>query len=1473
MYRVVRWSLLTIVSLLFLVVLVFVLLLFPVVQTWIAQQVGAKLSRDLGITVRIERVELRPFGPDRLHGVFIADLRGDTLIAADEIRIRGLRINTDAHRIGLRRLELHDARFRLDRAEGDQHSNLKNVLAKLASNDTSAGGRAWAIRCAELDIRRMHFSFNDVNGKALPYGVDFRHVDVNTADIIGHNVRVAGDSVLIVLERISLRDRSGFALDELSGDAKVSPRGIRIAGMRLRTKGSDLRGELRFTSQTFGDFDDFEKKVNMRVDLDSSHVQFSDVALFAPDLRGVDFRLGVRGHFRGTISELKGRDMDLRFGQRSHFAGNAELTGLPDAPNTFMVIDVKSFNTDPADLASLPVPPFIEQGHVRLPEEVQRLGAVSFAGNFTGFINSFTAYGNSRTEAGALRTDITYERDTITRIFQLKGSLATDGFDLGRVVGDATVGLVACDLQVKASGTSVATMKAELQGQVPQFNAGHFSIGGIALNGKLEKNLFNGTLHCDDPELKLDFDGLADLRGRWPKVDFTANVEHLDPRALGLIGGHGYSAIAMRITAKGEFAPDSLKGSIRMEDVSYCEDSLDLDMGDIELHSERENGEPTLRLRSDAADVDVRGPFYPTKLPQAFKSVVYSVFPSLQSEVRYTQEEQRFTFDARIKRAQPILDLVVPGLRLDSGTVASGSFDSRTFDLGLTAFIPSITYGHLSGDSVDVILDKTMDVLAFRFRSARQVVGGGAYISGIELTGKAYQDEVQLRTGWKGSNNGTTGDLDIDALVLNAHSVSVDLRPSTLFFGRGSWKNDRTARLLVDSSSIHVDSLALYNEGQYVLLNGTISKDPLAALDFDFNDLRLENARPFYEGPPLHGLLSGNGRLFRAYDHPYLLSYLCIDSLAVADQAIGDLRFGATWNNAENVIDLNGELRRDTLKMLGFSGKLAPGKEQELNVDLLLDRFDLRFIEPYLPKSISDIRGRVSGKIDVTGKLAAPRVHGIASMEQAGLRINYLNTAYSFTHTVKIEPDMFTLDAVDLVDQDGNIAHMGGTIIHHAFKDWNFDVFGHMDHLLVLNTGPAQNQLYYGKAYATGDLGISGFADNLEINVDAITERGTLLHFPLGASRDVGGIPFVRFVHPGQNSDSAQAPIDLTGIRLDMKVGVTPDARFELIFDPTVGDIMSGSGRGDIAMTVTPSGEFSMKGGVELTEGDYLFTLRNLVNKKFSVDPGGRITWYGDPFDAQLDINAVYKLRTSLYDIMPPSDASEAYKKRVPVEVLMHLTDKLMNPDIAFEVRLPSVDEGTRTQVNTILSDRDRMNKQVFGLLVLNKFIPDASLPSQGTGTFEANAGTTAATTLSEFASSQVSNALGKLTNAVDLGVNYRPGSTITSDEWELALGTALFNDRVQVSTNVGVTTGTTTAARGSQLLGDFSAEYLITHDGKLRLKAFSQSNDRNLNQLNQALTTQGVGLAYREEFNTWGEFWKKFTNVFRSKENQVVVE
>jgi hypothetical protein len=290
-------------------------------------------------------------------------------------------------------------------------------------------------------------------------------------------------------------------------------------------------------------------------------------------------------------------------------------------------------------------------------------------------------------------------------------------------------------VKVQATGKDLNTLEAELEGSVPELGLAGVSIGGITLNGKLEKNLFNGELHCDDPKLKLDFNGLADLRGRWPDVDFTADVRKMDLRALGLIGGSGYSDLVMEVRAKGELAPDSLKGSVHMEDVSFCNDSLDLALGNIDLASGREGGMPVMRLESSLADAVVKGPFYPTLLPKAVQGVLSGVFPALERPMDLPEDGQDFTFEVMVKDAQPLLNVLVPGLVLSRGSGATGNFNDRSAALALDAHFTQVGYKGYVGDSLVVSVEKNMDLLAFKMESKGAVRKDSMEVRRLGMTG------------------------------------------------------------------------------------------------------------------------------------------------------------------------------------------------------------------------------------------------------------------------------------------------------------------------------------------------------------------------------------------------------------------------------------------------------------------------------------------------------------------------------------------------------------------------------------------------------------------------------------------------------------------------------------------------------------------------------------------------------------------
>jgi hypothetical protein len=343
----------------------------------------------------------------------------------------------------------------------------------------------------------------------------------------------------------------------------------------------------------------------------------------------------------------------------------------------------------------------------------------------------------------------------------------------------------------------------------------------------------------------------------------------------------------------------------------------------------------------------------------------------------------------------------------------------------------------------------------------------------------------------------------------------------------------------------------------------------------------------------------------------------------------------------------------------------------------------------------------------------------------------------------------------------------------------------------------------------------------------------------MNTSEDIEMGQFIRFVQKTKRV-GVEEKLDLSGVSLNIQIDVTPDAELAIIFDEAVGDVMRGRGSGHISMGISKLSTFDMYGQIEIASGNYLFTLKNLINKDFTVQPGGTISWYGNPYNAELKLAAVYKVNASLSDVLTDANSNG---QRVPVDLIMNLSGKMMNPGVDFNIQLPTVDPMTRSRFESVVSNEQERNRQAFALLVLRQFVSPPNIVRA-----ETNFGVVANST--ELLSSQISNWLSQISDDFNLGFNYRTGDQISNDEIALALSTQLFNNRVQLSGNFGVSRGNATNQQPSNYIGDVKVEYILTKEGKLKLMAYNESNNYRNITTQQSPYTQGIGLVYQQDFD-----------------------
>jgi len=345
--------------------------------------------------------------------------------------------------------------------------------------------------------------------------------------------------------------------------------------------------------------------------------------------------------------------------------------------------------------------------------------------------------------------------------------------------------------------------------------------------------------------------------------------------------------------------------------------------------------------------------------------------------------------------------------------------------------------------------------------------------------------------------------------------------------------------------------------------------------------------------------------------------------------------------------------------------------------------------------------------------------------------------------------------------------------------------------------------------------------------------------------------------------NSNEYHVDVAGMDITMDFEFTPEANIQVIFDSKVGDILKGSGNGDLRIKIDKTGSVFFYGEYTIEEGDYMFTLQNLLNKRFVIDNGSTIRWDGSPYNALIDLTATYKLKASMYDLVAPTldpSASSEFQKRVPINVKLLLTGRLLKPNIRFEIKTPSLNNSNQNIIDEYITTEEELNRQVLSLLVLNRFYT----PEGGQST--AQAGTNAAVvTTTEMLSNQLSHWLSQISNDVDIGVSYRPGDEVTSNEVELALSTKMFNNWVTVSSNVGY--GNYQAEDVSNIIGDFDIEVKLNKKGTIRAKAYTHSNNDIYYETSP--TTQGVGISFNEEFNTFRELMKRYWDKLTGKKKK----
>ena len=1469
----------------------FFLLQIPSVQTYLGKEASAYLSKQLKTKIDIKVVNLDFFKTLNLEGIYIEDLHHDTLLYGGKIGCKIKFFSLKSKQIEFDLIELDNITCKVIYYKGEKGLNFQFLADYFSSPSTTkktTNPSEFKLGYGNLSLNNIRFVYKDADNKYVPaHGIDFQDIEVNNVCGKFSNIKVAGDSVKVTIEDFSAREKSGIVINKLNTDAILSSKNIKADNLLLITPNSYIHGYYEMYTDSMDDYSDFIHAVDIHADfLDSTHVNLSDVAFFAEELEGLNQNIHIDGYVKGSIDNLSSDDLSLSLLKHTAFKGHVIIKGLPDMDKTIIKIEAKNLSTSYYDLKELPTYPFKEKQKISIPENLARLGIINFKGKAEGFTNDLFLEGNINTDLGNVNTHATMSTLPNKEI-TYSGDFKTEKFNIGSLIDAKYIGEIALNAEIKGSGTELSNLQEEMYGNIQSVQFNGYTYHNLSINGYLKHKQFNGIFIAKDTNATLDFTGNFDLTKKIPQAQFTADIQKLDLFKCNLYKADSTDVVSgsISLSINGNTI-DDVNGTLQAQKIQFIKSNgiVKLENTDVIL-TQNESGN-NLQMISSVADAEIEGKFKISTMQKSVEDFLHFYLPVLfdseEKEKKPKPNTDNLSFKIKVKDFTPVAAFFKMPLKISSETILQGVFNAESNQLKISGLSDKIEYNKVPVKDWFLTVSTTKNQINLNTGFKQVDLTDSVYVSNFSFETHANNNKSDFSLTWD-NNSKLKNSGEIDGKVFfSKNSFDLDLGKFLVYAQDSLWQMTGNDEFVIDSTGIiNFHDLTFANNNQLIKVEGKISKDPKDQLLINLQNFKLNQLNPLLRnsGVDLQGTLSGTTNFADLYNQVVFTTALGFKKLQVSGTPIGTGEVNSFFDKNKNLVSLNGFFKRDfgkipeeTYNNIRFDGYYYPSvKDTSIDIDVHLYQLALSTIQPLLKGIFTIDKGSITGDINLRGNISKPTINGLLDLEDVkNLKADYTNTVYDAIGKIQLTQGQIEFQNIILTDPFKNTATVWGDIFHENFSNMKLDFDVNFNKFMALNTTALQNNLYYGKAFCTGTMGMYGPPEALTFEINAKTEKGTQFIIPLAGTEEVSDNSYIRFIKTDSVTKNSISKNDLAGMKLNLNLEATPDAEVQIMLDNKGGDGIKARGKGNISMNINTIGNFEMFGIYTITEGSYLFTLQNVINKKFNIDDGSTIRWSGDPYDADINVTTTYKQRTSLAPFFPETTSDNGTStsssasgggdnnKRYPISCKLYLKNKLMNPDLTFGLELPTVSEVIRSQVMGYINTEQELNRQVFSLLLLSSFVTPLQLQGSGgvnTGS-SANAGSAASNNATEILSNQLSGMLSKFTKSVNVGFNYRPSSALSNEEIDVALSTQLFNDKLTVDGNLGVNNNT--QQKTSTLIGDVNIDYKLTKDGKVHLKAFNRSNDNFQIATLGGLFTQGAGIYYRQEFNSMHDFFRK---------------
>ncbi len=1434
------------------------------VQNYIVQKVSVYLSKKIGTNITLKNVDIQLPNIFVLENILIEDQKNDTLIFASELGVDLLFNRSDSTWFNFKSFYFKNPSVKIVNYN-ESTNNYDFLINSLSSKDKST----------KKNIIKFK-SINFINGKIAVDSLKFNKINFKISDF-----NAIDSDINFKINRLNfINEYYHFNVNNVSSEVSINDKNLSIKNLEIKLANSSIYSDIKASYSKLSNLAYIKDSVNFRINFYRSLIKLNDMKFLNKSFANSSDEVIFLGNISGKVNNISSKAFYIQFNKNSSYNGSFKIKEILNKKNTYIDFRVEKLNSNYSDINKIFAYSKIDLTENNFWGKFSEVGNINYKGKFIGFIDDLVSYGEFSTEIGNIKTDFKFKYDFALNKSYYNGQFELKNFNCNII--NENLKEVNLTADIVGEGNNFKNLNIDFKSNIEKIVFKDYEYNNVYLNILLKNKVFDIVSEIHNENILMNLKSKLDFSSKIPQYEAQANVTNAKLYKLNLLEKDSLMRVSANINllAKGNNI-NNLTGNVNINNLIVYTDGEVKKIKKIDLTTTVNENVRKIILISDLADINIEGKYDLNNIATSIDRLVKKYTnQTVEEDKKYTNQE--FVFDCNIKDIDIITKLFVPELKFNDNIIAKGRYnennDSLKFEIStknMAFYDKQIDLFNISGKNIDTNLiinlnadsiKLTNNTIISKLFSKTVLNKKGANFSILwgDIKSNPFANKIKSDSKINQIEGG------IAYLEKGHHRLHFD--KSEILLNDSYWKLNLENEIDINKDKISFDRFYFENGKQRIEFNGAISDNSRDIFEIDLTDFDISFLNTFtgennnFKGILFGGLATGKIKLSDIYSDMYFISRISIKDFIVNGDKLGDFVFNSNWDNTFNSIGVNAYLLREEMKTMEIVGFYYPNRAiNNLDFTISTNKLKIELLTPYIGSYLSDLRGKATGSFKLIGTPVNPILKGKLKVAKGGLKINYLNTKYIFTDNVILDENKIIFDNIAIENNDSVFTYskavLSGYIYHKYFRNFGFDIKVKMDEpFYCLNTTIKDNQLFYGSVFATGDIRVSGDVNNVIIDVNAKSARAynkvekkyeyTYLNIPITDKTEVTSSNLVSFINKEKSKNIVvkdENSVDLSGIQLNFDIEVENSAEIRLIFDEKIGDVIKGKGNGNIKLVINTLGKFEMYGDYIIDEGNYLFTLQNVINKRFRVKQGGYLKWNGDPYDAIIDVNAIYSIRASLNDLIGNTDTlyNDLSGKRIPVECNLHLTDRLLNPNISFTIDLPDADEDIKTQVKQLINTEEKINKQIFALLALRRFLPANDNNNVNSDAY-ANSGVKNNTY--ELLSNQISNWLSQISNDFDVGFKYKKGEEISDDELEIALSTQIFNDRLLIDGNVGMGNNNKFSNSSTGIVGDINVEYKINKDGSLRVKAFNRTNTYRITE-NDGLYKQGLGIFYKWDF------------------------